>query len=90
MEAKERKKIEELKTIKKFLKRNLDSEWHFFDVMIAELKNDFYDNYEFEKILKNLQVIRSRIILLENLIGMVDAKTKEIKEKEGKKWIKTI
>jgi len=76
-------KVEELKTIKKFLKKQLNSEWHLFDAMLAEAKNDFYDNYEFEKILKNLSVIRSRIILLENLIGMVDKKIEEMKE--GKK-----
>jgi len=80
-----RKRIEELKTIKRFLKKQLDSEWYLFDVMIAELKNDFYDNYEFEKILKNLSVIRSRIILLENLIGWIDKKIEEIKKKEAKK-----
>jgi len=79
-----KKRIEELKTIKRFLKKQLDSEWHLFDIMLAELKNDFYDNYEFEKILKNLTVIRSRIILLENLIGMVDKKIEEIKKRESK------
>jgi len=74
-------KVEELKTIKKFLKKQLNSEWHLFDIMLAEAKNDFYDNYEFEKILKNLSVIRSRIILLENLIGAIDKKIEEIKKR---------
>lgn len=78
-------KLEELKAIKKFLKKSLEEEKHMFDLVHQDIVNDFYNSYDFKQNLENLIALRSRILLLEDLIRVIDRKMFDIKLKEGEK-----